>query len=99
MSDLSVTDSIALTFLQAGARAFIGCTGQHYSPPEPPYQSASGPLHHYFWDGIAAGKSPAAALLDAKINYAIEMPYSAGDGAKAVEYKTWRQFTCLGLGW
>ena len=99
LSDLSVTDSIALTFLQAGARAFIGCTGQHYSPPEPPYQSASGPLHHYFWDGIAAGKSPAAALLDAKINYAIEMPYSAGDGAKAVEYKTWRQFTCLGLGW
>lgn len=99
LSDVPATDSIALTFLQAGARAFIGCTGQHWSPLDPPYKSASGPLHHYFWDGIAAGKSPAAALLDAKITYAIEMPYSPSDGAQAIEYKAWRQFTCLGLGW
>ena len=30
--------SIALSFLKQGARAFVGCTGAHYSPIEQPYR-------------------------------------------------------------
>jgi beta-lactamase superfamily II metal-dependent hydrolase len=92
--------SIALTFLLAGATAFVGCTGAHYSPTEPPYDYFGGPMHTAFWDGILAGKAPAQALFDAKVDYVSGFPHGRSSSIQqAIEYKILRQYTCLGLGW
>lgn len=92
--------SIALAFLAAGARAFVGCTGTHYSPSgtEPDY--FGGPMHTAFWAQIKAGLGPAKALYNAKVAYIEGMPHGRTlPGELAIEYKILRQFTCLGLGW
>lgn len=99
--------SLALGFLNAGANAFVGCTGVHYSPRLAPYNYASGPMHQAFWKHFASeGLQPAAALLEAKRTYRKGMPYpnpipgeDPGAAAAAVEKKLLAQFTCLGLGW
>jgi beta-lactamase superfamily II metal-dependent hydrolase len=96
----SADTSIALTFLARGARAFVGCTGAHYSPTAPPYNFFGGPMHAAFWSGYAAGKAPAQALFDAKIEYLKAMPHGQRtDIGQAIEFKILRQYTCLGLGW
>jgi beta-lactamase superfamily II metal-dependent hydrolase len=92
--------SIALTFLKNGAHAFIGCTGAHYSPQEPPYEYFGGPMHSAFWQNLLGGASPAAALFEAKRQYMRGMPHGqTTPSSQAVEFKIWRQYTCLGLGW
>ena len=92
--------SIALTCLARGARAFIGCTGAHYSPDREPYAFFGGPLHAAFWDHLEAGAAPAEALFAAKIDYLAGVPHGLTDPrSQAIEMKTLRQFTCLGLGW
>ena len=95
-----VSDSIALSFLRAGVRAFVGCTGTHYSPSVAPYDYFGGPMHLAFWRAIAAGDAPAQALFSAKADYIKNMPHGRAAPAEiAIEYKSLRQFTCLGLGW
>jgi hypothetical protein len=92
--------SLALSFLQQGARAFVGCTGAHYSPVDPPFKYFGGPMHEAFWRRIHQGAPPAKALFDAKIEYYQGMPHGQrGMLSRAIEYKIWRQYTCLGLGW
>jgi hypothetical protein len=92
--------SIALGFLARGASAFIGCTGAHYSPTEEPFDYFGGPMHRAFWSAFNAGKPPAQALFDAKIDYIRGMPHGrTGVLQTAIEYKILRQYTCLGLGW
>jgi beta-lactamase superfamily II metal-dependent hydrolase len=94
------TESIALRFLDAGALAYVGCTGTHYSPVEPPYDYFGGPLHQRFWYHYLRGKGPAEALFQAKLDYLGGMPHGRHSSqAKAIELKIFRQFTCLGLGW
>jgi hypothetical protein len=92
--------SMALTFLERGATAFVGCTGAHYSPTEEPYAYFGGPMHEAFWKSLLGGASPARALFEAKIEYVRDWPHG-GDTAvhQAIEYKILRQYTCLGLGW
>jgi hypothetical protein len=94
-------DSIALAFLQNGARAFIGCTGSHYSPTQPPYEYFGGPMHRSFWRAYEGGSAPSAALLKAKEEYAGALPHGrmTNSLAEAIEFKILRQYTCLGLGW
>ena len=93
-------DSIAMKFLASGARAFVGCTGVHYSPIQSPYDSFGGPMHESFWRHIVAGQPPAKALFEAKKEYALGMFHGRTDAIEqAIEYKILRQFTCLGLGW
>lgn len=96
-------DSLALRFLQSGALAFVGCTGVHYSPLEPPYEYFSGPLHRMFWNHLLGGSkplAPAPALFEAKKEYLRDMPARARTSAnEAIERKLFEQFTCLGLGW
>jgi beta-lactamase superfamily II metal-dependent hydrolase len=93
-------DSIALAFLARGARAFIGCTGSHYSPTVSPYQYFGGPMHEAFWKQTLAGKAPAEALFNAKIEYVKGMPHGQTSvPLRAIEFKILRQYTCLGLGW
>lgn len=91
--------SMALSVLKAGAMAFVGATGVHYSPGE---QGGffGGPLHDAFWNAIGQGTAPAQALLTARNTYLIQIPH--GRQAlwnEAVERKIYKQFTCLGLGW
>lgn len=96
-------NSIALAFLRRGARAFIGCTGAHYSPDAAPYNFYGGPMHAAFWEAMAQedeAMSPALALHQARVAYLNGIPHgSSGVYDAAIEYKIFHQFTCLGLGW
>jgi hypothetical protein len=92
--------SMALSFLAAGASAFIGCTGSHYSPLDTPFDYYGGPLHASFWHYLAGGNAPSRALFEAKRDYQRDFPHGLTDRfEQAVELKILRQFTCLGLGW
>ncbi len=92
--------SIALSYLHAGAKAFVGCTGTHYSPTVPPYEYFGGPMHEAFWKRYTQGMGPAEALFHAKIDYAQGLPHGqTSPTGQAIEYKIWKQYTCLGLGW
>jgi beta-lactamase superfamily II metal-dependent hydrolase len=93
-------ESIALAFLARGASAFIGCTGSHYSPTVSPYAYFGGPMHEAFWEQTLAGKGPAEALFEAKLEYLKGMPHGQTSvPLQAIEFKILRQYTCLGLGW
>jgi beta-lactamase superfamily II metal-dependent hydrolase len=98
---LTPDQSISLSYLLQGARAFVGCTGVHYSPLDAPYGHYGGPMHRLFLQGLLGGAGPAKALSDAKLQYAAEIPHLGNPGGvhEAVERKIWRQFACLGLGW
>jgi hypothetical protein len=93
--------SIALKFLEAGAKAFVGCTGSHWSPLTPPLDYYGGPMHTAFWQNVmAGGQAPALALFNAMKRYARDIPHGRTTGfEQAVEMKTLWEFTCLGLGW
>jgi hypothetical protein len=96
--------SIALAYLKAGALAFVGCTGTHYSPvnatPPAGLDFFGKPMHVAFWANINAGKQPAQALFDAKMKFGQGMPHGPDDPfSRAVEMKILREFTVLGLGW
>jgi hypothetical protein len=94
------TNSLALRFLAAGARAFVGCTGAHQAPFSPPYDYFAGPLHRAFWSIHASGAAPSLALHQAKQVFAHGIPHRfKSDNNEAVELKLLHQFTCLGLGW
>jgi beta-lactamase superfamily II metal-dependent hydrolase len=101
----TAADSLALAFLSAGARAFVGCTGVHYSPTVAPYEYLGGPMHRAFWSQLARTGQPARALFEAKKTYLGGIPHRRGGSAaalilnEAIELKIMRQYTCLGLGW
>ena len=100
---LGPEQSIALAFLKRGARAFVGCTGAHYSPDAVAQGRTSyfgGPMHHHFWARIRENMLPAEALFNAKKDYIGGMPHGRTKAVEqAVEYKILRGFTCLGVGW
>lgn len=92
--------SIAITYLAAGASAVVGCTGTHYSPNNGNFDYYGQPMHVQFWKRLAAVSSPAKALFEAKIEYAKQIPHAYQDPiSQAIELKIWRQYSCLGLGW
>jgi beta-lactamase superfamily II metal-dependent hydrolase len=94
-----VERSMALSLLKAGAKAFVGVTGVHYSPTAAG-NFFGGPLHAAFWREIGAGNPPALALFNARQSYVREIPHGRpGLWNLAVERKLYKQFTCLGLGW
>ena len=96
----TVPSSIALSFLQGGAVAFVGCTGSHYSPLQKPYKFYGGPMHAAFWQRYNEVGSPAVALFKARKDYLAGFPHGRStDIGRAIEMKTLRQYTCLGLGW
>ena len=92
--------SLPLTLLRAGANAFLGCTGIHYSPVKEPYRYFGGPFHQAFWENHLTGHGPAEALRRAKTEYVTGIGVRSADlGVVAIELKILEQFTCLGLGW
>ena len=93
-----VERSLALSMLKAGATAFVGTTGAHYSPGAAG-GFFGGPMHEAFWAETAAGKAPAKALFDARSTYVRNIPHGRTALFNlAVERKIYKQFTCLGLG-
>jgi hypothetical protein len=65
------SNSIALSFLRNGARAFVGCTGIHYSDKgDPPELKYGGRFHELFWIMVVAGADPLDAFYTAKTQYA-----------------------------
>jgi beta-lactamase superfamily II metal-dependent hydrolase len=101
VEDVRVSDSIALTCLERGANAFIGCTGVHYSPTQGTLTYFGEPMHRRFVQHVLSGKTPSDALWSAKVDYAAGIPHRPGARPEeiAYEHKILRQFTCLGLGW
>jgi len=101
LTALRPQDSMALSFLNSGALAFVGCTGVHYSPAGNAPTYNGGPMHVAFWKHYAQGLAPAEALFRAKTDYLAGIPHDPTADAfdRAVELKILRQFTCLGLGW
>jgi hypothetical protein len=98
----AVPDSIALSLLRAGARAFVGSTAVHYSPPPDAPGTNGEPMHDGFWKHLLTGLPPAEALFQAKRDYLAGIPHGGDDtdeAAEAVEMKILFEFTCLGLGW
>ncbi len=96
----TTTASLALSFLANGATAYVGCTGSHYSPREAPYGSFGGPMHQAFWTNVVGGMAPAEALFEAKKTFGLGIPHGqTSPQSQAIEYKIFREFTCLGLGW
>ncbi|WP_289016294.1 MBL fold metallo-hydrolase [uncultured Methylobacterium sp.] len=97
-------ESIALSYLKAGAVAFVGCTGSHYSGPSRDHdKNFAFRLHRAFWSRIqGAGVAPARALFEAKAEYAtsiVEAGQSLDPLDTARRLKNLAQFTCLGFGW
>ncbi len=95
-------DSIAMAYLKAGANAFIGCTGSHYSGPSPePGINYATLLHNEFWKSVRErGSPPAQALFEARGIYLRDLAsrrLPALDAAR--RFKNHAQFSCLGLGW
>jgi hypothetical protein len=99
--DIGVRDSIALTCLDHGANAFLGCTGVHYSPTQGTLNYFGEPMHRRFFTHLISGMMPSEALWSAKVDYAAGIPHRPGARPEeiAYEHKILRQFTCLGLGW
>jgi hypothetical protein len=96
--------SIALSYLKAGASAFVGCTGAHYSGPDiSPKVNYALPFHSAFWKTLPkVGHSGSLALHGARKYYG---ELIASDKSRhnpldiARRLKNRAQFTCLGLGW
>lgn len=95
----TVNDSIALRFVAAGAQAFVGCTGVHYSPGGNSTTSAGGPMHVAFFKRLLGGDPPSRALFNAKRDCLALIPNDTDPEELGVSLKIIRQFTCLGLGW
>ncbi|HEY2346375.1 MAG TPA: hypothetical protein VGH80_10890 [Xanthomonadaceae bacterium] len=95
----TAADSLALRCLAQGARGFVGCTGSHYSPIAPPFDSFGAPLHDGFWTHVRAGHGPAQALFNAKGQYAVRLGKGRHASIERIERKLFEQFTVLGLGW
>ena len=95
----AAADSIPLRFLAAGAQAFVGCTGVHYSPGGNQPTRAGGPMHVAFFNRLMGGDPPARALFRAKQECLAKIDPDADPEEVAVSLKIIRQFTCLGLGW
>lgn len=94
-------DSIAIAYLKAGANAFIGCTGSHYSGPSvDPDENFAARLHAAFWTELKNGRAPAQALFAARNTYmeeTLRRRFTPLDTGRRL--KNFAQFTCLGLGW
>lgn len=99
-----VERSIALSYLKAGANAFVGCTGAHYSGASVAADvNYAALMHQAFWSELPEKSYSASAAL-----HAARQAYSADIAGRADvlepvdlarRLKNRSQFTCLGLGW
>lgn len=99
----AAADSIALSYLTAGANAFIGCTGAHYSGPATDRKdNLALEFHEMVVTNLVQGRQPPArALHEARVQFGAKLAHDATMEplALARRLKNRSQFTCLGLGW
>ena len=62
-------NSIALRFLKSGVRAFVGCTGIHYSVLGTEPNDNGQLFHKIFWSKVVAGQTPLQAFYETKREY------------------------------
>lgn len=96
--------SIALSFLKAGANAFVGCTGSHYSGPSTDANvNYAAPFHSAFWRTFPKVSNSASMALFGARKYYGDLIGSDTLVREPLEIarrlKNRAQFTCLGLGW
>lgn len=96
--------SIALSYLKAGANAFVGVTGAHYSGPDiDPDANLASHLHMEFWKALPQLEfTPSVALFWAKQAFGNIIARSGAENdpiSLARRLKNRSQFVCLGLGW
>ncbi len=96
--------SIALSYLRAGANAFIGCTGAHYSGPNAdPDVNYALRMHSAFWKTLPHVQHSASLALFGARKYYGELIGSGQLEREPLDIarrlKNRAQFTCLGLGW
>ncbi len=100
--------SIALSYIDKGARAFIGFTALIWTPDEDPFDYLAAPLQRGFWDKVTTHQiAPARALFEAKAEFILNTPYPnpdvphklSQDESTAKHLKDYWSATCLGLGW
>lgn len=77
--DKTPADSICLRFLRSGIKAFVGCTGIHYSPNGDQTDYAGALFHKLFFEYLMAGNKPSRAFLKAKRAYSEEADYNYED--------------------
>lgn len=82
-------NSICLRFLRSGAKAFVGCTGIHYSTWGTATHYAGPLFHRLFFEHLMTGKTPSEAFFRAKRDYAPEAD-------TAVEQKILHEFVFYG---
>ncbi|NPC56922.1 MBL fold metallo-hydrolase [Caenimonas soli] len=100
----TASESIALSYLDAGANAFVGCTGSHYSGPDTtPALNYAMDFHKAFWALIRGSDASAAkALHEARLQFGkqiVQKSATLDEIDLARRLKNRSQFTCLGLGW
>ena len=92
-------NSITLSFLNSGARSFVGSTGITYSPLWKPGPNPTGPMRHdavfhqAFLSAVERGEAPLAAFMEAKREMANLC--SLGDST-AAEVKMLHEFIYFG---
>ncbi|MFC5598705.1 hypothetical protein [Deinococcus cellulosilyticus] len=99
--DRTPDELIGLKFLMEGARAFVGCSGTHYSSDRADVFDFAIPIHHYFWTYFQQGEVPAVALFRAKQKYQQEFveQFRFDPMRRNIYRKCMWQYSCLGLGW
>ena len=83
-------NSIALRFLKTGVRAFVGCTGIHYSVLGKEPNDNGQLFHKIFWTKVVAGTEPLQAFYETKREY---LPQTA---MRPVHRKIEHQFVFYG---
>jgi hypothetical protein len=106
---LRADQSLALTYIDKGARAYVGFTALLWIPKSSPFGYFGAPLHRMFWENVTGkGIPPARALFEAKAEFILNTPYASPEGAgnsaavatsTAKHLKDYWAATCLGLGW
>ena len=101
--------SIAVSYIDRGAKAYVGSTAWLWIPVREPFDHYSAPLHRAFWRNVTERDlPPARALFEAKAEFILNMPYENPEvdaGEASPETSTTRHLknywstTCLGLGW
>lgn len=91
-------ESIALTFVDRGANAYVGFTALHYVEKDGHPRGSS--LHGLFWANVVErGLPPAKALLEARTQFMVDSSQETDPLVRATTLKTFWSATCLGLGW
>jgi hypothetical protein len=109
MTPIGTNESMAKTWVDKGAQAYIGFTGKLWTPTVAPYDYLAGKLTRLFWQKhLKHDMPPSKALFGAKAEFILNMPCAhplvKAEGLSeptsiAQHLKDYWGATCIGLGW